>query len=51
MLDFILKSGKRLELEINNDNSLNAKLYTKDGIYMGEINWDIDTIADMLFCE
>lgn len=50
MLEFILKSGEKLELE-NNYNSLTAKLYTRDGIYMGEINWDINKIADMLFTE
>ena len=50
MLEFILKDNKKLKLE-NKENSLNAKLYTEDGIYMGEINWDINKITDMLFTE
>lgn len=53
MLDFILEDGKRLTLDYceNDKDYLNAKLYTKDGEYMGEINWNIDTVADMLFTE
>ena len=53
MLDFILKDGKWLTLAYceNDDDYLNAKLWTENGEYMGEINWDIDTIADMLFTE
>ena len=50
MLDFTLSDGKRMTLEDCGD-CLNAKLWTKDGEYMGEINWDIDSIADMLFTE
>ena len=30
---------------------LNAKLWIEDGEYMSEINWNIDSIADMLFTE
>ena len=53
MLDFILKDWKRLTLTYceNDDDYLNAKLWTENGEYMGEINWDIDTVADMLFTE
>lgn len=50
MLDFILESGKRLTLEDDN-NSLKAELWTENGEFMGEINWDIDAIADILFAE
>ena len=50
MLDFILSDGKRMTLEDCGD-SLNVKLWTEDGEYMDEINWDIDSIADMLFIE
>lgn len=50
MLDFVLRDGKRMTLEDCGD-SLNAKLWTENGEYMGEINWDIDSIADMLFTE
>jgi hypothetical protein len=50
MLDFILESGKRLTLEENGD-MLNAKLWTENGEYMDEINWDVDSVADMLFTE
>ena len=50
MLDFTLSDGKRMTFEDCGD-CLNAKLWTKDGEYMGEINWDIDSIADMLFTE
>lgn len=52
MLEFVLKDGKRMTLDnCEDDDYLNAKLWTEDGEYMGEINWDIDTIADMLFTE
>lgn len=52
MLDFVLKDGKRTTLDYcEDDDYLNAKLYAKDGEYMGEINWNIDTVADMLFTE
>ena len=50
MLDFTLSDGKRMTLEDCGD-CLNAKLWTEGGEYMGEINWDIDSIADMLFTE
>lgn len=50
MLDFVLSDGKRMTLEDCGD-CLNAKLWTEGGEYMGEINWDIDSIADMLFTE
>ena len=50
MLEFILSNGKRMTLEDCGD-SLSAKLYTEDGEFMGEINWNIDSIADMLFTE
>ena len=50
MLDFVLSDGKRMTLEDCGD-CINAKLWTEDGKYMGEINWDIDSIADMLFTE
>ena len=50
MLDFVLSSGKRMTLEDCGDTLL-AKLWTEDGEYMGEICWDIDSIADMLFTE
>ena len=50
MLDFVLSDGKRMTLEDCGD-CLNAKLWTENGEYMGEINWDIDSIADMLFTE
>lgn len=50
MLDFILKDGKRMTLDYcEDDDYLNAKLWTENGEYMGEIDWDIDTVADMLF--
>lgn len=50
MLDFILSDGNRMTLEDCGD-SLSAKLWTEDGQFIGEINWDIDSIADMLFTE
>lgn len=50
MLDFTLSDGKRMTLEDCGD-CLNAKLWTECGEYMGEIKWDIDSIADMLFTE
>lgn len=50
MLNFMLSDGKRMVLE-NYDGRLSAKLWTEDGEYMGEINWDVDKIADMLFTE
>lgn len=50
MLDFMLNDGKRMTLEDCGD-CLNAKLWTEDGEYMGEISWNIDSIADMLFTE
>lgn len=50
MLDFVLSDGKRMTLG-GCGYCLNAKLWSGDGEYMGEINWDIDTIADMLFTE
>ena len=50
MLDFVLSDGKRMTLEDCGD-CLNAKLWTENGEYMGEINWNIDSIADMLFTE
>ena len=48
MLDFVLSDGKRVTLEDYGD-CLNAKIWTENGEYMSEINWDFDTIADMLF--
>ena len=50
MLYFVLSNGKRMTLEDCGD-CLNAKLWTENGEYMCEINWDIDSIADMLFTE
>ena len=50
MLDLVLSNGKRMTLEDCGDTLL-AKLWTEDGEYMGEINWNIDSIADMLFTE
>lgn len=50
MLDFVLNSGKRMTLE-ECGGVLLAKLYTKDGEYMGAITWEADTISDMLFTE
>ena len=50
MLDFTLSDGKRMTLEDCGDTLL-AKLWTEDGEYMGEICWEIDSIADMLFTE
>ena len=50
MLDFMLNDGKRMTLEDCGD-CLNAKLWIEDGEYMSEINWNIDSIADMLFTE
>ena len=50
MLDIMLNDGKRITLEDCGD-CLNAKLWTEDGEYMDEINWNIDSIADMLFTE
>lgn len=49
-MELILKNGKKLVLE-NNKNSLKAKLYTEDGVYMGEINWLSDALVDLLFTE
>lgn len=51
MLDFVLSDGKRLSLEDCGGDMLLAKLWTEDGEYMGEICWEIDSIADMLFTE
>lgn len=50
MLDFRLSDGKRMTLEDYGD-CLNAKLWSEDGEYMGETNWDNDAIAEMLFTE
>ena len=50
MLDFTLSDGKRMTLEDCGDTLL-AKLWTEDGEYMGEICWEVDSIADMLFTE
>ena len=50
MLDFVLSNGKRMTLEDCGDTIL-AKLWTEDGEFMGEINWSVDAIADMLFTE
>ena len=50
MLDFTLSDGKRMTLEDCGDTLL-AKLWTEDGEYMGEICWEINSIADMLFTE
>ena len=50
MLYFILKDQKKLALDYyKNHNYLNAKLWTEDGEYIGEINWDINAITDLLF--
>ncbi len=49
-MDFTLSDGKRMSFEDYGD-TLNVKLWSENGVYMGEINWDIDSIADMLFCE
>ena len=52
MLNFILKNWNRMALDYcEDDDYLNAKLWTKDGEYMGEINWEIDAISYMLFTE
>ena len=51
MLDFILEDGKRLSLEEKDFETLKATLYTESGKYMGEIDWDINSIADFLFTE
>lgn len=50
MLDFLLKDGKTLTLE-DIGNELKAKLWDEDGLLMLEINWDIDSISDILFTE
>lgn len=50
MLKFVLSDGKIMVLEDCGDTLL-AKLWTKDGEYMGEISWDIDKISDILFTE
>ena len=50
MLDFELKDKKRMILS-DEGGDLKAELYTEDGDYMGSINWDIDSVADMLFTE
>ena len=33
----------------NQNNNLEAKLWTENQDYMGKINWDVNTISDMLF--
>ena len=50
MLDFILSDGKRMILEDYGD-CLSAKLFSEDGEYITETNWDNDAIAEMLFAE
>lgn len=48
VLNFVLKDGKKMTLE-NQNNNLEAKLWTENQDYMGKINWDVNTISDMLF--
>ena len=50
MLDFILSDGKRMILEDCGD-CLSAKLFSEDGEYITETNWDNDAIAEILFTE
>ena len=50
MLDFVLSDGKRMTLEYCKD-SLSVKLWTEDGEFVSEINWDIDSIVGILFTE
>ena len=49
-MDFVLSDGKRISFEDCGD-VLSAQLWNEKGEFIKEVNWDIDSIADMLFCE
>ena len=49
-MTFELNEGKTMELEEAGD-VLVATLFDKHGYVMGLINWDANSVCDMLFCE
>lgn len=51
MLDFILNDGKELILDDIADEILNVQMYSEDGEQIGEVNWNINSVAEFLFCE